>query len=238
MKGPLLRLPLGALGLGFLCACPSTPHDTSVHDYLNQGMKIPPNQVSIYFGSRDVMDFDALDVDPGPSQNLLDVSKNTFGGIEYSEIIRSTVGWEFGLFYSRGEDSTLQTVPNFGTPEVVEVKTDIEFIELSLGGRYTYTGFLYVQPYLGLGVDFIVANIPRPETTTVQDPDSDPDDPTFVETVVEYPNHRKHLIGGYAHAGVNFRVGHILMGLDARTLFWADDDVNYVQAAVTLGWAF
>lgn len=235
MRGPFLRLSLGAFGLGFLCACPTTPHDTSVHDYLNQGMKIPANQVSIYFGSRDVTDFDSLDVDPGMDENNLDVSENTFVGIEFSEIIRGTVGWEFGLFYSKAEDSTLQTF-DLGTPEVVEVKTDIEFLELSLGGRYTYTQFLYVQPYLGLGVDFIVADIPKPETTTVPIPGSDPQQ--FQDTVVEYRNQRKLLLGAYAHTGVNVRVGHVLMGLDARALFWADECINYVQAAVTLGWAF
>jgi outer membrane protein W len=243
MKGLFLRLALGALSVVFFSACPTTTYASHIHDYVNRDLKIPTNQVSIYFGSREVTDFSALDVDPEledrndppdpgfdpDNTKNLDVSNNLFGGIEYSEIIRDTVGREIGLFYSEEEDATRQTVDNGGTPEVREVKTDIEFIELSLGGRYTYPRFRFFQPYVGGGLDIILADIPKPVNTVEN---------SVKLNITQYPNQRKLLYGGYVHAGVNFRVGSVLMGLDARALMWADEHINYLQLAATIGWGF
>ncbi len=56
--------------------------------------------------------------------------------------------------------------------------------------------------------------------------------------VTEWRNKRKLLYGGYAHVGVNVRFGSILLGVDGRALFWADERINYLQAAFTIGYAF
>ena len=56
--------------------------------------------------------------------------------------------------------------------------------------------------------------------------------------ITEWPTKLRLLYGGYAHAGLNFRIGSLLLGVDGRALFWADDHVNYLQAAFTIGYAF
>ena len=163
--------------------------------------------------------------DPGsdPDTNNLDVSDQIFIGIEYSEIIRDTVGWELGLFYSRAQDETFQTIYTGLEPDGVtgadpvtrRVETSLSLLELSLGGRYTYPRWRYFQPYAGAGVDFVLANIPRPEATF---------SPGGLEyDVTEWPTRQKLLYGGYAHVGVNF---------------WVDENIDYLQAAVTVGYAF
>jgi len=260
MKGLLRPLVLGLAALALFSACPTTFQNQGIHDYVNRDMEIPLNQLTLYLGHRDIGDYSALDVnpertdpnpgntgdflpdfpDPGsdPNTNNLDVSIQQFIGIEYSEIIRDTVGWELGLFYSRSKDETFQTIYTSLEPDGVtgadpvtrRVETSLSLLELCLGGRYTYPRWRYFQPYAGAGVDFVLANIPRAEATF---------SPTGLEyDVTEWPTHTKLLYGGYAHIGVNFRIGSVLLGLDGRTLFWVDKDLDYLQAAFTIGYAF
>ena len=261
MKASLRILLLGSASIALFSACPAM-RNQGIHDYVNHSLEIPANQISFYLGRRNVDDFSALDVDPeridpnpnnmpgdgthdylpdfpvdpNPNTKNLDVSDNIFVGIEYSEIIRDTVGWEVGLFYSEQEDATRHTyytgldtdgVTGVG-PRTTEVKTDIEFIELSMGGRYTYPHWRHLQPYAGAGLDIILADIPKPQSVF---------GPLEMD-VTEWSNQRKLLYGAYAHAGVNVRVGWLLLGVDGRALFWADERINYLQAAVTVGYAF
>ena len=261
MKGLLRPLVLGLASLALFSACPTTFHNQGIHDYVNRDLEIPLNQLTLYLGHRNVDDFSGLDVDPertdpnpgmtgdffpdvpntpggNPNTKNLDVAEQIFFGIEYSEIIRDTIGWEIGLFYSEEQDATRQTICTSlagdgvtGTnPVTRHVETTMSMFELSLGGRYTYPRWRYFQPYAGAGIDFIVANIPKPEATFA---------PGGVEyDVTEWPTQQKLLYGGYAHCGVNFRVGSLLLGIDGRTLFWADEQINYLQAAFTVGYAF
>ncbi len=259
MKGLLRPLSIGLAALLFFSACPTTMQNQGIHEYVNRDLKIPTNQLTLYLGARDIDDFSALDVDPertdpntgatddylpdfpvdpNPNTKNLDVSDNLFLGIEYSEIIRDTIGWELGLFFSEQQDSTRQTVytdldvdgVTGINPVERHVETTIQLIELSLGGRYTYPRWLYFQPYAGAGLDLIVATLPEPEAVI--------GDIGLELDVTEWKTETKLLYGGYGHVGVNLRLGSLLLGIDGRALFWADERIDYLQAAFTIGYAF
>ena len=225
----------------FLGACPSTPEQSYIRDYVNRDLEFPTNQVQLYIAQRNVTDYSGLDSNRSDGFSPLDLSEQFAIGIEFSEIIRDTIGWEIGIFYSQEEDVTRVFDDTFGSPQPFETRADAQLLELTLGGRYTYTASTLVQPYFGAGIDLILADLPLeslPEGTLVDNPDPTGSPPTGTVDAIFFRNSTEFLVGGYSHIGVNVRFGHFLLGVDGRALFFADDGVNYVQGAVTLGWAF
>jgi len=205
---------LAPAALAFLLfgACPATPPPLEARR-LNIELQVPTYQLNLYMGGRDVDKDEFLD-DLG---NSIDLSEQGTVGLEFSEILHNTFGWELGLFYSHGDDEAAGRDYDFVSYEVL------------LGGRYTYTGIAPFLPYVGIGGQYLIADVDRFEPGDAMDPTNNP----RVETDDGSD------LAMYAHAGFNLLFGsHFLVGLNGRATFFSGDDLEYLQAALTVGWAF
>lgn len=160
-------------------------------------------QISALIGARTIDDFNDLDDGVG---GTFDIGDHVVLGGEFSTVGPSGLGWEAGLHLSTGDDT------------VMGIDVDLTFVELTAGGRYTFSEMGPVRPYVGAGVDLLEAELTLSSGgIEVSDDESD--------------------FGYYAHVGANVPVaGRFALGADVRGLFGTSDDFDYVQFVLQLTW--
>jgi hypothetical protein len=164
---------------------------------------LPSGQVAILAGSKTIDGADNLDIGSSEPINLGD--QGAFG-IEYSPL-RAGFGLETGLFFSTADD----------LEEDTGVTVSLDVLEITLGGRYTFTEFGPILPYFGGGLDLISANVSG----------------ELNGTEVSVPLDSE--LGFYIHGGVSFLLGEsFLIGIDIRSVS-GTDELDSTQVAAVIG---
>lgn len=169
----------------------------------------PAGTVSLVVGSRTVGDWDS---EPTGFGDTVDLGDHTVFGIDYASISESGLGFEGSLLYSSGSDDTIAMGQS--------VDLELSMLEVGFGARYTMTGLGPLHPYVGAGLELIVADLEAASSGVAVTADD-----------TDY--------GAYAHGGVFFLLGRtVTLGVDVRALTGTDNDLDHTQVAATLGLAF
>lgn len=135
------------------------------------------------------------------------VSQQSVGGLE-AVIGLGDGGWalEGQGFYAEGSDPSSN-----GFESAVKTK------ELAVGARHTFLRSLPVRPYIGLGANWMDAELSNPVVATISDDG----------------------FGGYAHIGVQAALLSFQVGLDVRGGLsgaeLAGESQDYVQSTIFVG---
>lgn len=203
--------------------------DRLLQDQLDEARGV--NRITVYAGSQ------SFGGDPGEDWFGLEVEDQDVYGIEWLISRGETpgLGWGLELGWIGGDSE--EPFSGVGSDEsAFDAKSEVSVTEYYLGGRYSWPLYEKNEVFLGGGLSW--ATLKR-ETDGA---------PIFPPVGPAIENHSDSSLGVYLHAGVTHRVTrHFNIGIDARQLLGtdidtggqsADEDVDYFQLAITIGYTF
>jgi len=188
--------PPAAMGLTPRAALPAIPPAPAAAD---DG---PEEWLTLNIAQRDSKDLNFNDIVPG-----LDLSEQTSFGFESSSINSSGLGFETALIYSSG------------SADASGITVDSSVLEVGFGGRYTYTDFGALRPYVGGGIELLtIFGDAAAGGTEITASDVD--------------------FGGDLHGGAYYMLTKgVALGIDLRSLFGTEEQ-DYTQFGLTLGFSW